>query len=180
MRPLALGAFAFLATSLVSSAAFAGWQYAEWNMTPDQVISASNGKARKASKQDLEKQKSDRRKYIADGLSISTNPEEWTLGLAYSEFYIGDMRNEVEFYFRHEKLTHIVVDPDNCHNVMSDYLKRLLIVKYGEPVYIDNDELSNDTVWRDISSKSMVTLRIFLDEVVKDECTITYEPISEL
>ena len=76
---------AVLLFSLDTVPAEAGWQYAQWGMSPEQVIAASNGEATSATTQDLAAQDQNIRKLIAEIMAKHKpgprHPRDWTRDL---------------------------------------------------------------------------------------------------
>jgi hypothetical protein len=111
--------------------AAAGWDYAEWGMTPEQVVAASAGAARLATKQEL---KDDLARFERDrkmmGPGAPEKPFTYTRARALASF--DGIGFDVKFDFLEDgKLANIRMANPSCSD--GERVEKLLRTLYGTP-----------------------------------------------
>jgi hypothetical protein len=106
-----------IALLMLTTSARADWQYTRWGMTPDDVVAASNGKARRAE----------------PGLGREGEILPPGSGrLAEAETKISGVRFYIQFLFRKERLVMVQLS-GLCSQSASQEIENQLRLEYGEP-----------------------------------------------
>jgi hypothetical protein len=138
-------------------AADAGWQYAEWGMTPDQVIAASNGAA---SRQEAKPSKTG-----------------WSVFLLHSDYSTGPFKFEASFGFnmRSGTLREVELRLENGITEASR-LQDHLIKKYGDPLSVELfGQVTRVTTWRDDKENNVIEL---LELPMMDSYILSYRALN--
>jgi hypothetical protein len=107
----------------------ADWQYTHWNMTPEQVIAASQGTAQATSKQEHKNKR----------LGSETP-------LLKAKWISGELQFVAYFYFNSNKLTTVSLELQNPEHEAT--LVRSLKLKYGEPKSERRLSVARTMTWR--------------------------------
>ena len=150
MRQASIGIF--VAAACYATPAIAGWNGAEWGMTPSEVEQATQGFAR-ATRSDLPREG----RAAVRGASASFET-------AISDF-------EVEYRFDHEGLMEIELTPgfEDCARVAEDFQ-----ASFGVPAYREQAILRT-FVWEDEENDNRIVLLHSAAEV----CTFTFSSLSK-
>ena len=168
---------AVLLFSLGTVQAEAGWQYAQWGMSPEQVIAASNGEATSATTDDLAAQDCNIRKLVAE---IATkhepgprSPKDWTRVLARGHRQIDDIDFDIAFQFRYRKLEAVHLDAKDCTEYVREKIFALLNSTYGVPIANEQHGIVQVS-WSQPSTKTLVEL---MGMEGTGPCFISYKPL---
>jgi hypothetical protein len=117
---------------LLANCAHADWKYSRWGMTPDEVLAASNGKARSADPG---------RGRMGEVLPLGTGI------LAKSETKFSGVRFHVGFIFHKARLIQVQLS-GRCSESESRRIEKQLRLKYGEPTKTGLTGLYRRYYWR--------------------------------
>jgi hypothetical protein len=155
----------------------AGWQYAQWGMSPEQVIAASNGEATSATTDDLVAQDRNIRKLIAEITARHKpgprNPKDWTRVLARGHRQIDDVDSDIAFQFRYRKLESVHLDAKDCTEYVREKIFALLNSTYGAPIANEQHGVVQVS-WSQPSSKTLVEL---MGMEGTGLCFVSYKPL---
>lgn len=119
-----------VAMMIAAKPSLADWQYTKWGMTSDEVVAASEGKAKPGKDpRSLEAEHSSGRYAFKVSFGFSTSQK------------------------RLERVILYLVDTSNC-----GYLGGALFLKYGVPASDVNNKLHRLAVWRVPSSRTQISL----------------------
>jgi hypothetical protein len=168
---------AVLLFSLGTAPAEAGWQYAQWGMSPEQVVAASNGEATSATTDDLAAQDHNIRKLIAEITAKHKpgprNPKDWTRVLARGHRQIDDIDFDIAFQFRYRKLEAVHLDAKDCTEYVREKISALLNSTYGVPIANEQHGIVQVS-WSQPSTKTLVELMGMQGTGL---CFISYKPL---
>jgi hypothetical protein len=108
-----------------SGIACADWQYTKWNMSPEQVVGASGGKAKAVSPIGRE----------LDHLLL--RGEEVIEGIKFASY----------FFFRERKLSAIELGLEHCTESQQRKIATLLVGRYGRPLLDQPEGASLTKTW---------------------------------
>ncbi len=147
----------FLTVSLIAAFAAvpadAHWQYTQWGMSKEQVVSASKGTAHSPSTPDI----------------YNNN----FLHLLSSTYKTKDLTFSVSFLFdQSKKLVRVKLEPQDTSKCAS--LEAYLSNSYG-PAYF-TERMSTDTTlkWRDEKNKNII---MYFKLPMLNTCSVSYDPI---
>lgn len=149
---LSVGLFCFVASALPAAA---DWQYTRWNMTPDQVMSASKGQLKRC----------------ALGCPGQSSPKYDAL--LEGEYQSGEFRFKVYALFEKGtnklSLMHLnLLQPDQAYSLIG-----ALTTKYGKPVDGSQSQISKLSIWRDKSDQISVFV---IGYQTPKSATLSYQP----
>ncbi|TAJ91961.1 hypothetical protein EPO44_14190 [bacterium] len=139
-----LGLISVVVAMIAAQPSHADWQYTKWGMTSDEVVTASEGKAKPGKDpRFLEAEHSSGRYAFKVSFTFSTSQKR----LESVTLYLLDISNS------------------NC-----GHLAGALFLKYGVPASDDNNKLHRLAIWRVPSSPTQISFWA----IPNGSCTLTY------
>jgi hypothetical protein len=131
--------------------ASAGWQYTNWNMSPDEAVEASKG-----------------------AMALGTGePGQRIEGLvvgAVGSYQAGSRTFKATFYFKNNKLSLVMLETKEaprCYALAND-LKGV----YGKPFDSSESSITVTNTWQDAKAQNFVALL-----AIGDSCSLTYKAL---
>ena len=176
----ALGLFLCLAFPALAVADAQTWRYAQWGMTPEEVVAASKGQASLVpytppTPETVEKSKD------ASKQSVMPLQQLQQFGGAGSQLEQAGVLFNVSFLFDEQsrKLVQVIVSKDQCA-LEVDRIKSRLVKEYGKPVGHHKSDVADTTTWK--TNSEMVEFGLQkrkspgnVPDILK--CMISYEPL---
>ena len=171
----ALGLLIGLALPALAFADAQTWRFAKWGMSPEEVVTASNGQASLVpyappAPDFIEKPKEALK---SSGTSFQEPPQ---FEGVRSQLVDGGIFFKVSFLFDEQsrKLIQVVVSTDKCA-LDTDLIRRRLIKDYGKPA---DHQKSESTTWK--TSTEMIKYEITKKKPTSSaNCAIRYEPLPK-
>jgi hypothetical protein len=132
----------------VAQPSLAHWQYTHWGMTPNEVVAASNGKAR-----------------LVTSSQFGENGETADVGAIHE---IAGIKFETVFLFQEKRLSMVIVWSEDSQQCRA--LSRDLLAKYGKPSSIKTG-LMPRTDWDDQTNGNSIA---FIEANI-GSCILQYE-----
>jgi len=161
----AVSMIAGMALGVMSGPAFAGWHYAQWGMTPEEVVQASGGEAH------LEPSSPD--------VNTPTGERKVIGYWSFDDASVGDITFPVSFYFGANGLNQVsLYRPANplfrCRTMYDFAVK-----KYGNPnqQYVEFRIFAH-AKWRIPAEDNFVHVTVGKDNGKPYDCSMVYRPID--
>jgi hypothetical protein len=168
------------------------WRYAQWGMTPNQVVSASAGRATLLEEGKIEHGSAEDKRRFGEMQQISRK-NDISLSLldqfkgATSAINVAGLQLDIAFMFngRNDRLVAVLLGKSDCTSDELDKLALLLKLKFGTPFEHYRLEGTGFGIWKWTSASDLIELTteksIDAHGIVdksSSTCIISYEPIS--
>jgi hypothetical protein len=152
------------------------WRYAKWDMSPEEVVAASNGQASLVPYTRPLPDPVEKSKEVSQQSSIMSQKLEQFEG-ARSQLEQAGILFKVSFVFDRQsrKLTQVMLKLDNC-TLDVDLIRYRLTKEYGKSM--GRHRSSSTTVWQ--TNSETITYDILKKTSTSADCTIRYEPLPKL
>jgi hypothetical protein len=143
-----LGASLFCVAATPASA---GWQYTQWNMSPEDAVKASAGSM------------------VLGSGEAGQRLKGYEVG-AVGSYKAGSRTFKATFYFKSRKLSLIMLETTEaprCYSLAND-LKGV----YGKPFDSSSSSITVTNTWHDNKAGNFVALL-----AIGDQCSLTYKPL---
>ena len=184
-RPIPAARPSELIPSKGSDLSSESWRYAQWGMTPSQVVAASagratllKGKSERGSAEDTKR--FDEMQRISRENNISLSLLDQYKG-ATSSITVGGLELDISFMFngRNDRLVSVLLGKSDCTSDELDKLALLLTLKFGKPFEHYRTESIGYAIWKWSSAPDLIELASTKDaDKSSSTCIISYEPIS--
>jgi hypothetical protein len=162
------------------------WRYAQWGMTPNQVVSASVGRAMLLKEGKIERGSAEDKRRFGEMQQLSRK-NDISLSLldqfkgATSAINVAGFDLDISFMFngRNDRLVSVLLGKSDCTSDELDKLALLLKLKFGTPFEHYRMEGVDFTIWKWTSASDLIELTTTKDaDRSSSTCIISYEPIS--
>jgi hypothetical protein len=172
----ALGLLFALAAPALALADAQTWRYAKWDMSPEEVVAASNGQATLVANTPRRPDSVEKPEKASQSSGMSSQ-EPLQFEGAKSQLEDGGIFFKISFVFDKEsrKLTQVVLSTDKCA-LDTDLIRLRLIKYYGKPA--DRHKSQSTTTWK--TNSETITYDILKKTSTSSpNCTIRYEPLPK-
>ena len=161
------------------------WRYAQWGMTPNQVVSASAGRATLLEGK-IERGSAEDKRRFSEMQQLSRK-NDVSLSLldrfkgATSNINVAGLQLDIAFMFngRNDRLVSVLLGKSDCTSDELDKLALLLKLKFGTPFEHYRLEDIGFIIWKWASASDLIELTTEKHaDKSPSTCIISYEPIS--